>query len=111
MPLTRTGGVDMRIFFIPENPLVWLLVAALIVGVLVVAWFRQRFPSAGQKALTDPRYHQALGVYTSHLPAEDPTRDERHLQWGDRQQSVRREDQLAPFRHQPRLGQCGRAER
>src|SRR4051794_19619151 len=68
----------MRVFFIPENPLVWIFVAALIGGVALFVWVRQRFfPSVTQKALADPRYRQALTVYVEHLPGEDPTRDER----------------------------------
>jgi hypothetical protein len=67
----------MRVLYIPQDPLVWLLIAGLVVAVLVVAFFRRLFPSATKKALADPRYHQALAVYVDRLPGEDPTREER----------------------------------
>jgi hypothetical protein len=68
----------MRVYFIPESPDVYIFAAVfLVVAVACVTLYRRIFPPAALKLLADPRYQEALSIYTNHLRIEGPTRADR----------------------------------
>jgi tetratricopeptide (TPR) repeat protein len=68
----------MRFIYIPEDPLVWLIVGAIVLFGIGYAVFRSIWPATIDKLQSDDRYRQALAVYAGNLPQqEEPTRDDR----------------------------------
>jgi hypothetical protein len=67
----------MRIIFIPDTPEFWLIAAAVLALIIVIAVYRWLRPPAAERLIADPRYRQALEVYAGNLQHEDPTYDDR----------------------------------
>ena len=67
----------MQIIIIPESPIVWLIIAGLLVcgvGIGLYQWLR---PPAWQKLLQDDRYRQALKIYAATVRQEEAMCDVR----------------------------------
>ncbi|MFO0878597.1 MAG: hypothetical protein U0840_14750 [Gemmataceae bacterium] len=68
----------MRFFFIPEGPELLLIGGGVALAIVVVALIQWLRPPVIQKLMNDPRYLEAMAIYTSQLPAlEDSTAEQR----------------------------------
>jgi tetratricopeptide (TPR) repeat protein len=68
----------MRVIYLPQDPMVWVIVGGVLLFAVAYAIFRSIRPPLAERLAADPRYRHAMEVYVAGLPQDrEPTRGER----------------------------------